>query len=254
MHNASFAAEGLDYVYVAMDVQPADLRSAVKGAVALGLRGFNVTMPHKQAMTSLVDRLDRAAELSGALNTVVIEGSELHGHSTDGTGLVEACHESGVELVGRRVLLLGAGGVSAPIALAFDAEGIAELHIVNRTHERARDLALELGRAGMRAAVEAHPYGALADVASGAEVVVNATSLGMRRDDPLPLSVEHLEEGTALCDAVYVPERDTPLVLKARERGVAVVTGKQMLLYQGVQAQRLFTGREPNVAAMRDCL
>ena len=253
MHNASFAAEGLDYVYVAMDVRPADLSSAVKGAVALGLRGFNVTMPHKQAMTSLVDRLERAAELSGAVNTVVIENSELHGHSTDGAGLVEACRESGVELVGRRVLL-GAGGVAAPVALAFDAEGIAELHIVNRTYERARQLALKLRRVGMRATVEAHPCGALAEVAPEAEVVVNATSLGMRREDPLPLPVEHLEEGTAVCDAVYVPERDTTLVVKARERGAAVVTGKQMLLYQGVQSQRLFTGREPNVAAMRDCL
>src|ERR687894_1415961 len=105
MHNASFAAEGLDYVYVALDVRPEDLPAAVRGAAALGFRGFNVTMPHKRAMIPLVDDLDEGAGISGAVNTVVIEGHKLRGHNTDGPGLVEACREAGILLGGRRVLL-----------------------------------------------------------------------------------------------------------------------------------------------------
>src|ERR687895_1879329 len=98
MHNASFAADGLDYVYVALDVKPENLPAAVRGAAALDFRVFNVTMPHKRAMISLVDELDDAARVSGAVNTVVVEGSRLRGHNTDGGGMVLACREAGFEL------------------------------------------------------------------------------------------------------------------------------------------------------------
>src|SRR3712207_2775112 len=119
MHNAAFAADGLDFVYVCLDVDPDALPAAVKGAVALKLRGFNVTMPHKRAMIPLVDELDEGARISGAVNTVVIEGSTLSGYNTDGGGMVMACEEAGIELSGQRVLILGAGGAAAAIAVAF---------------------------------------------------------------------------------------------------------------------------------------
>ena len=106
MHNAAFAADGLDYVYVCLDVDPEDLPAAVKGAAALKLRGFNITMPHKRAMISLLDELDEGARISGAVNTVVIDGSSLRGYNTDGGGMVMACEQAGIELSGQRVLLL----------------------------------------------------------------------------------------------------------------------------------------------------
>ena len=109
MHNAAFAADGLDFVYVCLDVDPDDLPAAVKGAAALKLCGFNITMPHKRAMIPLLDELDEGARISGAVNTVVIDGSTLRGYNTDGGGMVMACQEAGIELSGRRVLLLGAG-------------------------------------------------------------------------------------------------------------------------------------------------
>jgi shikimate dehydrogenase len=249
MHNASFATGGLDYVYVALDVKPEDLPSAVRGAAALGFRGFNVTMPHKRAILPLLDDVDEGALISGAVNTVVVENSTLRGYNTDGGGLVEACREAGIELAGTRVLLLGAGGVAAAIALAFGCEGMGELRIANRSVEHAIELRDKLRGAGLKK-VEVYPPDAPDQAAREAEVIVNATSLGMKDGDPLPILVEHLDEGRVVCDAVYRPGRDTALIREARKRGARVVTGERMLLYQGVLAQQLWTGRKPNVKAM----
>lgn len=250
MHNASFAAEGMDYVYVAMDVEPEDLPAAVAGASALGFRGFNLTMPHKRAILPLLDDLDEVAAVSEAVNTVVIEDSKTRGYNTDGSGLAEACGESGVDFANRRVLLLGAGGAAAAVALALVGEGAGELRIVNRSVENARNLLSTLRKTGKKIRGEAYPFEALDEAASEAEIIVNATPLGMKEEDPLPLPIEYLAGREAICDAVYSPNRETLLVQQACELGARVVTGKRMLLYQGVHAQRLWTGQEPNVDAM----
>lgn len=249
MHNAAFAADGLDFVYVCLDVDPADLPAAVKGAAAMKLRGFNVTMPHKRAMVPLVDELDEGARISGAVNTVVIEGSMLHGYNTDGGGMVTACSKAGIELSGRRALILGAGGAAAAIAIAFGGAGIGELCIVNRNMERAEELRDRLREAGLEE-VEAQGLDVLKAAAWEADVIVNATSIGMREGDTLPFPSECVREDKTFCDAVYRPVVETPLVRLGRERGASVVAGDRMLLYQGVLAQRLWTGREPNVEAM----
>jgi shikimate dehydrogenase len=245
MHNAAFVADGLDFVYVCLDVDPDELPAAVRGLEALKFRGFNVTMPHKRAMIPLVDELDEEARISGAINTVVIEDSGLRGFNTDGGGMVMACQEAGIELPGRSVLLLGAGGTAAAIAVAFGKAGVGELHIANRNVERAAHLRDELHVTGMKG-LSVHHLDALPD----AEIVINATPLGMKEGDPMPLPSGYVREGRAFCDVVYRPGTLTPLVRLARERGVPVVAGDRMLLYQGVLAQKLWTGREPNVKAM----
>ena len=245
MHNASFVADDLDYVYVCLDIEPAELPTAVRGLKALRLRGFNVTMPHKRAMIPLVDELDEEACVSGAVNTVVVEASRLRGFNTDGGGMVMACQEAGIELAGKSILLLGAGGTAAAIAVAFGKAGIGELHIANRNVERAARLRDKLHSTGIRG-LAIRPLNALPD----AEIVINTTPLGMKKDDPMPVSPDYVREGKAFCDAVYRPGTNTPLVRLARERNVPVVAGDRMLLYQGVLAQKLWTGREPNVRAM----
>jgi shikimate dehydrogenase len=245
MHNASFVADGLDFVYVCLDVDPDELSAAVRGLKASKLRGFNVTMPHKRAMIPLVDELDEEARISGAVNTVVIEDSGLRGFNTDGGGMVMACQEAGIELSGKSVLLLGAGGTAAAIAVAFGKAGVGELHIANRTVERAAQLKDELHGTGIKGLV-IHHLDALPD----AEIIINATPLGMKEEDPMPVPWDYVREDRAFCDAVYRPGTQTPLVRQARERGVPVVAGDRMLLYQGVLAQKLWTGREPNVKVM----
>jgi shikimate dehydrogenase len=254
MHNASFAADGLDFVYVALDVRPEDLPAAVKGATVLGLRGFNATMPHKRALPPLLDEVDAAAGISGAVNTVAIEpDGRLLGYDTDGGGLVEACKEAGIALPRRRVLLLGAGGAAASIAVALNEGGISQLRIVNRNTRHAEELADKL-RAMEGGEVNVYGPDALNEAARDAQIIVNATPLGMKDGDQLPIPAEYLNEDRAICDAVYRPGAETDLVRHARERGARVVAGERMLLFQGVLAQRLWTGREPNVAAMSNAL
>ena len=253
MNNAAFATDGLDFVYVCLDVESDALPDAVKGAVALKLRGFNITMPHKRAMIPLVDELDEGARISGAVNTVVIEGSILRGYNTDGGGMVMACEEAGIELSGQRVLILGAGAAAAAIAVAFGGVGVGELHIANRNLEHAMELRDKLRRAGIRK-VEVYTLDALEEAITKAEVVVNATPLGMQEGDVLPIPAGYVGGGRAICDAVYLPGTETPLVRLARERGARVAAGDRMLLYQGVLAQRLWTGREANAKAMNDAI
>ncbi|CAN5246458.1 shikimate dehydrogenase [soil metagenome] len=249
MHNAAFVADGLDFVYVCLDVGPDELSAAVKGLQALKLRGFNVTMPHKRTMVPLVDELDEEASISGAINTVMIEDSGLRGFNTDGGGMVMACQEAGIELSGRNVLLLGAGGTAAAIAVAFGNVGVGELHIANRNVERAAHLRNKLYGTGIKVPA-IYPLDALEDEMPDAEIVINATPLGMKEGDPMPVPSGYVREGRAFCDAVYRPGTQTPLVQLARDRDVPVVAGDRMLLYQGVLAQKLWTGREPNVKAM----
>lgn len=254
MHNASFQADGLDFVYACLDVDADKLPAAVKGMAALKLRGFNITMPHKQAMVGLVDDLDEGARVSGAVNTVVIDDdSRLHGYNTDGGGMVEACRESGIQISGQRVLLLGAGGAAASIAFALGGAGAAELRLINRSVRRADELAQGLRAAGVKG-ISIYPAEALDEAADDADIIVNATPLGMKDGDPLPIREEYLCEKKAVCDAVYRPGKQTRLVRVARENGARVVAGERMLLYQGVLAQRLWTGREPNVEAMSQAI
>jgi len=249
MHNAAFVADGLDFVYVCLDVDPVELPAAVRGMKALGLRGFNVTMPHKQAMVLLVDELDEGARISGAVNTVVIEDRELCGYNTDGDGMVMACQEAGIELSGRSVLLLGAGGTAAAIAVAFGSAGVGELRIATRSVGRAAQLRERLHETGMKR-LAVHHLDALEGAVPDAEIIINTTPLGMKEGDPMPVPSGYVRKSRVFCDAVYRPGGHTPLVRLARERGVPVVAGDRMLLYQGVLAQKLWTGREPNVKAM----
>ena len=249
MHNAAFAEDGLDFVYVCLDVDAEDLPGAVQGLKALKFRGFNVTMPHKRAVVGLVDGLDDGARVSGAVNTVAIEASGMRGYNTDGGGMVMACEEAGIDLSGKSVLLLGSGGTAAAIAVAFGKAGIGDLHIVSRDVGHAARLRDKLRRTGMEG-ISVGSLAALEQEAPAADVVVNATPLGMKEDDPLPLPPESVQESRAVCDVVYRPRKETSLVRLAKERGARVVAGGRMLLYQGVLAQKLWTGRNPNVGAM----
>jgi shikimate dehydrogenase len=254
MHNAAFAASGLDYVYVPMDVRPEDLPAAVSGLRALGFRGFNVTMPHKEAMLPLVDELDEAAEVVGAVNTVVAEERRLRGANTDGSGFVEACGESGVSFEEARVLVVGAGGAAAAIGVAVLGEGARELRVLNRSRGRAEKLRDRLRGVYPGVGISVHDASDPEAAAGGTDVIVNATYLGMKADDPLPVPADCLSSATAVCDAVYRPGGETRFIRLAKERGLRAVPGGRMLLYQGVKAQRIWTGEEPDVRAMSDAL
>jgi shikimate dehydrogenase len=257
MHNAAFAADNLDFVYVAMDVNPDELPAAVRGAAALGFRGFNLTMPHKEKIIPLLDGMDGAAKISGAVNTVVIEDGKLRGYNTDGSGMAQACREAGAEIPGKTVVLIGAGGAASAISFALHDAGASELHIFNRNVSRAETLAAKLEGFGENAKVRAHPLDSLETSDLSPDLLVNTTSLGMKDGDPLPVPEEYLKklpDHTTIADAVYRPGDRTRLLRAADELGLKTIHGQRMLLFQGVHAQKLWTGLEPNVKAMDEQL
>lgn len=239
LHNAAFAAAGLDWTYVAFDVAPGAAAAALDAMRTLGIAGLSVTMPHKEDVAAAVDALDPAAAALRSANTVVREDGRLVGYSTDGPGFVASLTEAGVGVGGRRIVVLGAGGAARAVIDALGREGAAEVVVVNRTASRAAEAAALTGVGRV---------GSIADVAD-ADIVVNATSIGMGTTE-LPLDPRLLRAGQVVADLVYHP-LETALLAAARAAACTVVDGLGMLVHQAVLQQELWTGRRPDPAVMR---
>lgn len=244
IHNAAFAALGLNWVYVAFRVGESRLAAAVEGLRALGAVGFNVTMPHKEAAALLVDELDAEARIIGAVNTVQVKDGRLIGHNTDGAGLVRSLLvDLAFSVRGKNAVVFGAGGAARAIVVALAAAGCQRLAVINRTKDKA-DILVELVRENF-GACEASAFGASADhsdVMRGADLVVNATSVGMHGGRETPLDVKLICERHIVYDIVYNPEITT-LLAAASAAGAAVMGGKRLLLYQGMASFEIWTGR-----------
>jgi shikimate dehydrogenase len=232
MHEAAFAALGIDARYLAFDVRPEALAAAIAGARALGIRQLAVSLPHKEAVIPLLDAVEETARRIGAVNTVTLRDGRLEGANTDWLGAVRALERTR-KLAGCRAVVLGAGGTARAVVFGLLARG-AEVALLNRTPARAEALARELG------AQQAGPLEALA--ALPCDVLVNTTSVGLRSDET-PVPAEALRAGTLVLDAVYDPE-ETRLLREARGRGCETVSGKWMLIEQAAEQIRLWTGRE----------
>jgi shikimate dehydrogenase len=240
LHNAAFDAAGLDWRMVAFEVAPGDGAAAVAAMRTLAIGGLAVTTPHKADVAAAVDEVDPAASTLRSVNTVVLrdDGSTL-GASTDGAGFVDSLRAEGVDVERARVVVLGAGGAARSIVDALSRAGVVEIVIVNRDQERAAD-------AASLAAVAR--VGALDDIAA-ADVLVNATSVGMGNDES-PVDPGHLRDGLVVADIVYHP-LDTALLRAARAAGAHAVDGLGMLVHQAVRQQELWTGVCPDPAALR---
>jgi shikimate dehydrogenase len=246
IHNAAFAALGLDWVYVALRVPAGRGADAVAALPALGLRGVNVTMPHKADAARACHELSDHARRLGVVNTVAVRpDGTLWGTSTDGDGFVRSLREAGVEPAGRRALVLGAGGAARAVVVALVEAG-ATVVVAARRPELGAEVAGLAGAdttAVMLSDAPAH--------APGCDLLVNATPIGMGTDAGLALDPDVLPAHAVVADLVYHP-LETPLLAAARARGLAVVDGLGMLVHQAALAQVAWTGVEPPVAVMRD--
>ncbi len=249
LHNFWLRQYRVDGVYVPLPVRPENLAQALRALPALGFRGCNLTIPHKQAALSIVDRVEPLARRIGAINTVIVgEDGTLEGRNTDAYGFREHLRESvpGWSASRARAVVLGAGGAARAVVAALAEEGVEEIRLVNRTAAHAEALAADLGRGALRISV--HAWARRHAVLDGAELVINTTSLGMDKQPPLDLDLKALPTGAVVVDIVYVP-LETPLLAAARGAGHRVVDGLGMLLHQGRPGFAAWFGTEVGVTA-----
>jgi shikimate dehydrogenase len=274
MHNAAFAALGLDWRYLAFEVPPENLRAAIEGAKTMGFAGLNLTVPHKLLAVEMMDVLDESAKIWGAVNTVRFEssagvspanlaknaaemtvprsGAKTHtaGFNTDADGLANSLREDlGLELRGAKILLLGAGGAGRTAALKLAADNVAELFLVNRTTGKAEEIANEIKKRFPSVKI------AVGFPKAGVDLILNATSLGLKADDASPLDEKQfsLKQTRAVYDMIYRPA-ETKLLAAANTAGCKTANGLGMLLHQGAKAFEIWTGRPAPLEMMRRAL
>ena len=251
MHNAAFEEAKLDYIYVGFRVAKNELQDAMRGVRSLGIHGVNVTMPYKCSVIKYLDMVDPTAQRTGAVNTVLNENGKLRGYDTDGVGAIAALKRRGVNLRGRKLLLLGAGGAARAVAFQA-AKEVGELSILNRTVRKSRALARILGREfGKPINGESLRPDRLKGELENTDVIVNATSVGMYPNcEEIPISCEWLTEKMCVMDLVYSP-LETRLIKTAKAKGAKVVNGLEVLVAQGAASFEIWTGLKAPIEVMR---
>ncbi len=248
MHTAGYESLGIDAEYQRFHVKPSHLAEAVEGLCALGFSGWNVTLPHKEKIISLMDSLTPEALRAGAVNTVKLYEGQRIGHNTDGDGFVRSIEESLNGFKGKKAVLLGAGGASKGIALALAAQGM-QIHILNRTPEKAKLLVELIKQWGGTATSGVFAPG---DWLEDVDLLVQTTSVGLL-GEPFPFTVQGISDQALVVDIIFKPG-DTFFLHDAKKQGCRTMNGLGMLLYQGAYAWEFWLGGQAPVERMRQAL
>ncbi|MEO2117680.1 MAG: shikimate dehydrogenase [Methanocaldococcus sp.] len=253
MHNAAFKDKGLNYVYVAFDVLPENLKYVIDGAKALGIVGFNVTIPHKIEIMKYLDGIDKDAQLIGAVNTIKIEDGKAIGYNTDGIGARKALEEEIGKVKGNNIVIYGAGGAAR--AVAFELAKDNNIIIANRTIEKAEKLAKEIAEKLNKKFGEEVKFSGLDVDLNGIDIIINATPIGMYPNvDVEPIvKAENMREDMVVMDLIYNP-LETVLLKEAKKVNAKTINGLGMLIYQGAVAFKIWTGVEPNIEVMKNAI
>jgi shikimate dehydrogenase len=255
MQEAGFRELGLNWRYLTIEVPPAKLRDAMLGARAFGMRGLNLTIPHKVAVIEYLDEIAPDAAVIGAVNTVRRQGDRLIGENTDGKGFLHGVRAgAGLDPRGKRAVVLGAGGAARAIVTELALAGAAEVLVVNRSVDRGEAMVADLA-AKTGCPIRFEPWREIYRVTAAADLLVNATSIGLFPDvDAMPpVDLGGARSGMLVSDVVFNPP-ETPLLAAARRLGLPTLDGLSMLVYQGVIGFQLWTGREAPAAVMKQAL
>lgn len=255
MQEAAFQALGLNWRYLTVEVPPGKLRDAIAGMRAFGMQGVNLTIPHKVAVIEQLDEIAPDAAIIGAVNTVRREGDRLIGENTDGKGFLRGLRaDAGVDPENKRVVVLGAGGAARAIVTELTLAGAADVLVVNRSVTRGRQMVAGLA-SKTRAVIRFEPWPDTYVVPAATDILVNATSIGLYPDvDAMPaVDLSGASSEMLVSDVVFNPP-ETRLIRAARQRGLPVLDGLAMLVYQGVIGFELWTGRKAPESVMKDAL
>lgn len=258
MHNEAFRLLGLDYVYLCFDVKEDSLSDAVAGLKACGIRGFNLTMPNKNKIVEFLDELSPAARLIGAVNTVVNDHGRLIGYNTDGMGYMQSVKDAGFDIPGKTITVMGAGGAATAICAQAALDGVKEIHIfarrTSRFWERTQNLADTINATLPCSAYlhENEDRTALKNAVDKSALLLNATSVGMAPNTEASIITDStlFRPDLIVSDVIYNP-RETKLLRDAKAAGCRTFNGMYMLLYQGAEAFRLWTGKDMPVAEIK---
>lgn len=257
MHNESFRTLGLDYVYLAFDIQPEQLGQTVESLKNMGARGYNVTMPHKKNIIEFMDNLSPAAKLSQSVNTVVNDNGILTGHTTDGIGYMRAVEDAGHSIIGKKMTLLGAGGASSSVLVQTALDGVAEIDVFNRRGVNFDNAQILIDRLNKETDCKVSLYDLedekrLTQSIGESAILTNGTSVGMnpKPDGCLIRNLDVFRKDLIVSDLIYNP-RETKMMRLAKERESQTFNGLYMLLYQGAASFELWTGCEMPVERIK---
>jgi len=252
MHNAALKDLSLDYVYVAFNIPPNDLKKAVLGFKMFGIKGINVTIPYKEIIIPYLDKIDPLAEKIGAVNTIKNEGKYLIGKNTDASGAKKALLDAGCEIMGKKALILGAGGAAKAVSFAL-SEDLDAVYIANRTEKRAIKLAKDLtNKTAIKAIGKNMSINTLKNLVNDVDILINTTPLGMYPDiENSPISEEILNSDLFVFDIIYNP-LETRLLKEASKIGCKTLGGLDMFVNQGALAFKWWTGKKPNLNLMKE--
>ena len=254
MHNRAFDKLGLNFFYLPIEVTDEHLKDVARGISRMNFAGYNITIPHKIGIMEHLDHIDELARGIGAVNTVTIDSGITTGHNTDGLGYVVSLEsEADISIAGKTCFVIGCGGAARAIVMTLAFRNVGKIFLCNRTEQKAHDLCVEIN-AKVRHCCEVVPFmpAVIEPVIGRADVLINATSVGMHPDeDKMVIDAGLIPAGIVVSDIVYNPLK-TKLLRAAEERGCRTVGGLGMLVYQGAEAFRMWTGVEPPVTEMFD--
>lgn len=261
MYNYSFQELGLDYAYLAFDVPVSEVKNAIQAIRTFHMRGCNVTMPCKTEVVQYMDELSPAAQIIGAVNTIVNEDGRLVGHITDGTGFVDNLKDQGTQVKGKKLTIAGGGGAATAVQVQCALDGAREISIFNRKDAffgRTVETAEKIKNACPNCVVNVYDIEdqeKMKEEMADSDIFVNATIVGMKpmENESVVKDVSAFHKDLVVCDVVYNP-RETKLLKEAKEKGCKCIGGEGMLLWQGVAAFKLYTGKDMPVEGVKRIL
>lgn len=256
MQNAAFEKLNINAVYIPFCVRPDKIKSAVQSLSVLGISGVNLTLPHKEICLAYLDSITESAKLIGAVNTISVEEGKLIGHNTDGKGFVTALRkELFIDPKGKSVFIMGAGGAGKAVAMQLILEGAKKLFICDVARDRAQRLVLQINRnvPGQKAKLVSYVGPHIERTIADTDIYINATPVGMKKNDPLLFSPTAFHSKIAICDLIYNPPA-TKLLLAAKKKKLRAMNGLGMLLHQGALAFGIWTKKPAPISVMRTAL